>query len=366
MDMKAYAALAEFGTTLFKQCLSKEENVLISPLSLASAMALLLNGAEGETKEELLKCLGGDLSEEDFHAFFSEYANNLPSDEGSLLHLANSIWIRKGIRIRRRFRKACTSLYQAKVTALTFDEEAVKTINDWVRENTKDMIDSVIDSASPEAPLYLINALAFEGSWEKAYEEDQKEEAVFKNIDGEEEKGTFLLSEENLFIDTEKCTGFVKPYAGGNYAFMALLPPENADFEAFAASLSGLELMVMLAAAKETKVDAALPKFKGSWSKIMNEALVNAGIRKAFTSEAEFDNMIRAKNAVGEVIHKTFIDVNEEGTLAGAVTAVMMKMMALPQEKPEVRLDRPFIYAIMDRRTGVPLFLGQLIRLEEK
>ena len=147
---------------------------------------------------------------------------------------------------------------------------------------------------------------------------------------------------------------------------MALLPPENADFEAFAASLSGLELMVMLAAAKETKVDAALPKFKGSWSKIMNEALVNAGIRKAFTSEAEFDNMIRAKNAVGEVIHKTFIDVNEEGTRAGAVTAVMMKMMALPQEKPEVRLDRPFIYAIMDRRTGVPLFLGQLIRLEEK
>lgn len=366
MDLKPYAAIADFGTALFKACLTDKENVLVSPLSLAAAMALVTAGAEKETKEELLQKLGGEQTEDEFHKFLSDYEISLPSDEKTSLHTANSIWVKKGIRVRRRFKKLCTELYKAGVTTLPFDEKAVKTINEWVSTHTEGMIDSVIDSASPEASLYLINALAFQGRWEKAYEEDQKEEGLFTALNGEKQEAVFLTSEENLYITNEKCTGFVKPYTGGNYAFMALLPPENADFEAYAASFTGVELMAMLATAVNRKADAFLPKFKGSWAALMNDALKEAGIKKIFTGEGDLTGITRGNTTVGEVIHKTFIEVDEQGTRAAAVTSVMTKMAALPEEKPEVRLDRPFVYAIMDTRYGVPLFLGQLISLKKE
>ncbi|MBQ1377065.1 MAG: serpin family protein [Lachnospiraceae bacterium] len=361
MDMKNYAALASFGPETFKTCFSKDENVLISPLSLTLALAMVLNGAEGETQEEMLKVISGGLSEDEFNTFLSEYVKGLPSDEKAKFHFADSLWMNEDLKVKKRFIKNCEDFYNAEVKKVFFDENAVREINAWVSEHTDGMIDQVIESAAPEAIMYLINALAFDAEWERLYTVDDVREGEFTDIYGEKAPVTYLNSEENYYIENEKCTGFVKLYKGNRFAFLALLPAETADLEAFIRSLTGETLLLLLASAKNTPCICSLPKFKEDWSAIMNDVFRAIGLEKTFSDQAELSGIVKKMTSLGDVIHKTHIEVDERGTKAGAVTAIMLKALGLPVEKPEVRLDRPFVYAIVDKDTGVPMFIGQKV-----
>lgn len=353
---------ADFSAELLKKTYSEEENVLVSPLSVMLALSMTAVGAMRETRDEMKNVLAGGKSLTEHFACLAEYVKTLPASEACRFHFADSLWFPEDAGVLNSFTDQLKALFDAEAVMLSFDGEAVKRINDWVREHTSGMIDSVIDSVSPEALMYVINALAFEAEWERIYREDEVTDAEFTNVDNSSASIKGMYSEESRYIENEDCIGFLKPYKGLNYSFAALLPKDG-DLNGLVTKMDGKRLFTTLAMAQEESCDCMIPKFRVEYAKLLNDALRAMGMEKAFTHEADFSQITARPMNIGDVIHKTFLETDERGTKAGAVTAVMMKMMSLPMPKPQVYLDRPFMYAIVDERSKLPVFIGTVVKL---
>ena len=286
----------------------------------------------------------------------------MPSDEKTKFHFADSIWIEKAFKLNRKFEKQTEKQFKSVVERLPFDERAVRKINDWVSKETDGMIDSVVDSVTPEAMLYLINALAFDGEWARIYSESDVSETEFRPLSGDPVKVSGMWQKESIYLKGEGCTGFVKPYAGGKYSFVALLPDEKERTTEFMRGLTAEKYLKILSERSFTNVSTMIPKFSLDYADVLNGKLSELGMGRAFGPEADFSGLSPDRIAVGEVIHKTHIEVDERGTKAGAVTAVMLKSLGMPEPMPEVILDRPFVYAIVDNERLIPLFIGALMK----
>lgn len=356
-------AAMDFAFRLFTRCFSEDSNTLVSPLSVSLALGMVLNGAKGATEEEIRRTVAGDLSPEDYRKALTAYVNALPSDEKAKFHFANSVWIEKAFRLRWWYEKSTEKQFRAVIERLPFDEEAVRKINDWVKRETDGMIDSVIDSATPEAALYLINALAFDAEWAEIYKESEIGKERFQNLNGTKTEVDAMRHTERIYLKAEGCTGFVKPYAGSRYSFVALLPDEEENASEFIRGFTAEKYLKILNSRTLTEVDTMVPKFECDYASILNETLSELGMGSAFGPDADFSGMSPDRISIGEVIHKTHIEVDERGTKAGAVTAVMMKNLCIPTPKPEVILNRPFVYAIADNEKLLPLFIGAVTGL---
>lgn len=350
--------LIDFSLRLFKTVFRAGENRLVSPLSVMLCLGMVAAGAEGDTKKAMLDAMAPDVDPEIFHRALTSYVKSLPSSDRAKFCFADSVWINRTIRTIHAYERKTESLYGAEIERLPFDEKAVKKINDWVRKQTDGMIDSIIDSASPEAMMYLINALSFDAEWMTPYDAYSVEKAHFMTFSGKETVVDGMFAEEAIYLQNERFTGFVKPYADKKYAFLAMLPDENASLESFVASLDTETYVNALKKAAGRNVDTMIPKFALDDAETLNGALASLGMGQAFSPEADFSGMAKDRLSIGEVIHKTHIEVDERGTKAGAVTAVMMKCTGGFEEKPKVYLNRPFVYAVIDTERLVPLFIG--------
>ena len=233
-----------------------------------------------------------------------------------------------------------------------------------MNKNTNGMIKKLVDEFDPLTVMVLMNALCLEAEWDDPYTDNCVREGMFKNAKGNLVKAEYMYSQETEYIETENATGFVKYYKGGKFAFVALLPNEGTSIDSYIASLTGKGFLGALNSRKNTRVNTQMPKFKCEYSNSLVDTLKKMGMNTAFDGDrANFSSMATLKNEniyISDVIHKTFIEVAEKGTRAGAVTAVISeKSAAMPVEQPkEVRLTRPFVYAIIDTRTNLPLFIG--------
>lgn len=353
---------AEFSAQLLKKAYTEDENVLISPLSVMLALSMTAVGSMRETRKEMKNVLAGGGSLTEHCKCLAEYVKTLPVSETCCFHFADSLWFPEEAQILRRFTDRLKNEFDAETVMLPFDAEAVKRINTWVAEHTNGMIDSIIDSVSPEALMYVINALAFEAEWERIYHEDEVSEVEFTNVDNSSANVKGMFCEEKRYIENEDCIGFMKPYSGLNYSFAALLPKDG-DLNGLVAKMDGKRLFTTLAMAQDEPCDCMIPKFKIEYAKKLNDVLQAMGMEKAFTREADFSHISSRPMNIGDVIHKTYLEMDERGTKAGAVTAVMLKLMSLPRPKPQVYLNRPFMYAIVDDRTKLPVFLGTVTKL---
>ena len=365
MDMKLEKSAIQLAVSLLKECFEKKENELVSPLSVMIALAMTANGAEGTTKEAFEKFFGGEMSRDELNEMLSGYLKSLPSDEKCRFQFADSIWLKDSLDIKDQFKVENQNAYDAEVKQAAFNEDTKLAINSWVNEKTEGMIKEIIDSVSPEAIMYLINALVFDAEWLRIYSEDQIHDTEFTNADGSKVTVSGMYSKEHRYFETEDCTGFLKPYAGNRYSFMAMLPKDGTDIQAFVQKLDAAKLIVMIASAADRNCNVMIPKFITEYSKLLNDVLGRLGLSEAFSAKADFSGISDEPVCIGEVIHKTYMETDERGTKAGAVTAVMMKMTALPEECPEVYLNRPFVYAVVDNETAVPLFIG-VLQMQEK
>ena len=363
MNKEMQISVLKFSLELFKRISQGDENHMISPLSVNIALAMLLNGAGEQTVESFLNVLGNGLSKEDYQKELSGYLKELPVTEEASLQFANSIWADKEIRMKYAFSHVNSAQYKAFSKRLTFDSEAVERINHWVEKSTDGMITHIIDALSPLDKLVLINALAFKGNWENAFKPGDVYDEDFHNADGNVSVVKGMHSVENYYLQNEECTGFVKPYAGGRYAFAAFLPNEGTDIRAFEEAFTAEKYFRLIAGALQQKTDVMLPKFTSEFETAMNGYLSELGLDAFISGAADYSGISNFGVTVGEILHKTFIDVNETGTRAAAVTAVLMKAMAMPEPNPRVILDRPFVYAVIDRKYGIPLFIGDVIKL---
>ena len=355
----------DFSVELFRQIAQKTrcKNTLIAPFSVSMALAMTANGAEGQTLEEMQKVLGGHAIDT-LNAYYLNWRVGLQGGEKTKLHIADSIWIRdlQGFEAKDAFLAANAKYYDAQVFKAPFNQIGQKAINEWVKEKTDGMIPQLIEELRPETMMILINALSFDAQWSDPYSEHQVRDGIFHSIDGKEQKAQMMGSTEYSYLEGEGAIGFTRNYLGGRYAFGALLPTET-SLEEYVATLDGETLLQILKNQQGTQVRAQLPKFSSEFGVSMNEALEAMGMPSAF--EGGFGKMSNEDLFIGNVLHKTVIEVHEDGTRAAAATAVEMDKSTAPMAEPKVvTLDRPFLYFIFDRETNLPIFLGSLTSLQ--
>ena len=364
MDIRFAVASADFSVNLLRELYDGSDNLLISPVSVETALLMAANGAEGSTREEFRQLFGKEMSFEELQKAASDYIKNLPSTEHAKFRLANAVFIEENLNVKDSFAAKNRELYKAEVCRIPFNEAAVEAMNTWVEKNTGGMIDRIIEEVDPANLLYLINALSFDGEWQKIYDTASVRPARFNCENGMDVPITGLYSAEDFYLTSELCDGFVKPYADGRYSFTALLPKEGISIGEFLSKFDGKTLLLLPASARKTEVDTMIPKFSVSCGKMLSAPLMKLGLSEALGTGADFSGISDTAVGIDEVIHKTTLTLDERGTKAGAVTAVMLKALALPAEKPEVILDRPFVYEIIDNSTLLPVFIGICMRPE--
>ena len=366
------AEVTDFGLGLLRKSMTTEKNTLISPVSILAALAMTANGAEGETLTQMEAVLGQSKD-----ALNEWYQENLSEDSDDL-HLANTLYIKDDpeLTVRESFVEAIERYYVGEnyasdVMMTLFNEYTADGINQYVEENTNGMIKNIVNEIPEEAVMYLVNALAFEARWAIPYNEYSVQESVFTTEDGREQTVELMYSEEtNAYLEDEFCTGFLKNYEGGRYAFAALLPREGVSLEELVDALSGNAVADLLSDYHwEGDVVTALPKFQTEFDVNMNEVLQSMGMVDAFDPyKADFSGLATYNGGnifINRVLHKTFIAVGEQGTRAGAATVIEAAAEAAPPEELKtVILNRPFLYMIWDRETNMPIFMGTFMDAE--
>lgn len=359
-QMKLYAELFAAGVK------SREnENVFLSPLSLHIALALAANGAEGETKAQLEKLLGGGMSVQELNKYLYYYVKSLPAGDGYKTDIASSLWIcdKKGLDVKADFLQNCCDYYSAQVFKAPFDSGTVNDMNAWVYDHTDSMIEKIVEKLDSETVLSIINAVVFNARWEEPYEPTDVTEDSFTDVNGYSRRVKMMCSDESVYLSDGTAVGFIKDYKDGKYAFAALLPEREVNIYDYAASLDGEKLFKILSNSEKTEnLMVKIPKFSCEYSASFRDALSEMGIADAFDSEkADFTPMAEYSGGnicIGDVFHKAFISVDESGTKAGAATKVDMDAASAPAEIKQVFLDRPFVFMIIDKSCNIPIFMG--------
>lgn len=370
-DLRPYNASAtDFAIRLFKACEQNGKNTLISPLSVLYALAMTANGAEGETLAQMEAVLG--MTVEDLNLYLYSYMQGLPHGDKYKLSLANSIWLNDGMGFtpNRAFLQTNADYYGADIYEIPFNNQALKKINNLVKEKTDGMITDMLDYISPDAVMYLVNALAFEAEWADVYEESQVKKAEFTKEDGTKQNVELMHSTVSTYFEDEKATGFLRYYNGNKYAFVAMLPNEGISVSEYVTTLDGATLNALLSNPKHLTVNTAIPKFETEYGLEMSDILKAMGMTNAFDGNlANYGNLGTSSSGeslyINRVLHKTFISVDEKGTKAGAATVVeeneLCEIIDQGEDVKTVILDRPFVYMLIDCENNIPFFIGTMM-----
>ena len=365
----------DLGMKMFSRLAAAEagKNMMISPLSISIAMAMSTNGASGENLDEMKEVLGfgemelGNVNEQFKHLIASLVA----ADKDLVLEIANSIWMREdySLDVKAAFTDVLQEFYDAAVFTEGF---TVENINAWVSEKTNGKIEEIIKEIGPDVVMYLINAIYFKAAWTTSFNEENTREGIFTLSDGTETKADFMsFSEEE---DAPKLLGYSSewgnkngfamvrlPYGRDVFAFYGIVPTEDneSNIDDFIAKIAENGFDSYLKQLREEgEFPLKLPKFKFEYEKPLVEIFKELGMEKAF-EKGGFHNIAELPRDpfISNILHKTFIEVNEAGTEAAAVTAVEYSDEAEPSH---FYANRPFVFVIRDDRTGSILFIGKV------
>jgi serpin B len=338
------------------------DNFFISPLSASMALGMTMNGARGETFSGMRTTLGfGAMEPAEINAAYRSLIDLLLGLDGSVdMRLANSIWVRQGYPLHDAFVKSSQESFRARVSSLDFSSPAaVGTINGWVAESTNGKIKTIMDRIDGDVVMYLINAVYFKGTWTQQFDPRQTQSAPFRRGDGSEQRVQMMHAPEAAVRSFRSRDVEIVdlPYGREAFSMTLVLPPRGRDLEEWAGTVTEAEWQSWMGQLQETKLDVFLPRFRLEYEQILNETLKAMGMETAFDAlAADFSGMSPrgADLFIDEVKQKTFLDVNEKGTEAAAVTSV-----AIAEAAPaSFTANRPFLLAIRERLSGTLLFIG--------
>ena len=344
--------LADVSLRLFRAMEKPGENTVASPLSIIYALAMLNNGASGETKAQLEALFGCDA--ETLTDTLAAYADTLPNQNGKgAIRLANAMWIREDAPVSEEFVRVNRELLSAEVFRRGFGPDTLRELNGWVSKQTDGMIPSILSELPKDALLVLLNALLFKCNWTEGY--TGTVEMPFYAASGETKRADMLKSTETVYLHDANAVGFRKPFEG-HYDFAVIVPNEGVTPAAYLAGLNGASLRALLRGEVYDAVYTAMPKFKFQFESDLMSVFPRIGL----TNLKQLAG-IAPGAFVSDAIHKAVIDVNEDGVSAAAVTAIVVTKTAVPTQPDRVATvtaDRPYIYMIVDRNTNLPLFIG--------
>ncbi len=357
----------KFGLKLFREICAeeKESNVFISPLSVSMALGMTYNGANGETQEAMQNALElSGLSLEEVNQSYKSLIELLTGlDPKVRFDIANSIWYRQGWNFEQDFLNLCKEYFDALVTGLDFgSSDAAKTINAWVDQSTNGKINKIVDDSIGDAfVMFLINAIYFKGTWTYQFDPDLTKDDKFILPDGTK-KPCKMMSQQGdyryLFNSVFQAVDL--PYGDGEFSMTVFLPCPEADINSLIAEFTQENWDEWVSSFSEQSLQLFLPRFKLECEFGLNQVLKSMGMDIAFDpNRADFTRMFKPGGIwIDAVKHKTFVEVNEEGTEAAAVTSVGIVDVSLP---PTVRVDRPFVFALRENHSQTILFIGKVV-----
>jgi len=359
----------EFGLDIFQLLINDEpagKNIFISPTSISLALAMTLNGANNVTEDSMAYALRFDqYTAGQINQTFHELIEGLTTvDEKVMLEIANSIWYRQDFYVEPDFLNVNSSFYDAEVAALDFNsQEAVDIINNWVAQETHDKIPTIINSIDPENVMFLINALYFKGIWSLEFDEENTNNETFYLANGSEKTVAMMhFEEETGYFENDLFQACELNYGRGNFSMVVLLPKPNHNLDELTDQLSSENWNNWVASIGSVKVNLGLPKFTFEYEKKLNDILSLMGMGVAFDPfRADFTGINSNGGLyIDFVKHKTFVEVNEEGTEAAAATIVGMNFTSLPTDTKYMQVNQPFLFAIRERTTNTLVFIGKV------
>lgn len=332
-----------------------DENVVVSPRNAGTALSMLADGAAGRTKDELTAAMNG--------CRFTGTAQ-APNDSIDFLE-ANSLWIRDGFPVKDSYVGAMKQDYDAEVSVRDFNDPATAAeVNSWCSQKTNGRIDKIIDGISPEDMMFIVSALYFKAPWEKRFDPLMTAKGDFYGASGTT-KVDFMNSARQKYAYAEyQGNQMVElPYAGGTHSMLIFLPAPETDINTVVANIDETYFKKALSCMNPEEVMLSIPKFTLETKVVLNAALENMGVRSVFGRSADLSGIsARGNIKVSDVFQKCFIQVNEEGTEAAAVTSITVRATSV-RPMLMMRVDRPFCFAILDKADNDILFLGKVMNL---
>lgn len=369
-SLSGMSQISDFGIDLYKQTASQGQNMVISPFSISPTLSMVGLGAKGETQQQMSKTLHSNLGSKQHYKQMGELLQHMQEHKQVEICITNRLWLEQTYKVLRRYRRKLDRYFDAEVQLLNFKQQPEmgrSTINTTIKDDTKGYITELLPhgSITPTTSLVLTNAIYFKGKWAKEIKPDQTKRRDFKLGDGN------IIQCPTMYVESEfpmyMGDGFKAlqmDYQGNGLSLLIILPDENiaiGDFEQrfsntlYQNTLDGLEV--------DDKVKVYLPKFKINTGLSLKPTLSKMGMPIAFGGGADFSGMSGAKDlCIGNVYHKAYIEVSEEGTVAAAATAATMVRKSAMSRDKVFRADRPFIFVLKDNQSGTMLFVGKVER----
>ena len=369
LEKRVVESGGNFGLKLFKE-INKEErdkNVFISPLSVSMALGMTYNGASGSTEEAMQKTLelGGLTNQEVNESYKSLIELLIELDPKVKFQIANSIWYRQEWTVEELFLNLCRTYFNAEVRGMDFsDLNAPNIINGWVDENTNGKIKEIVDAPiDPLTMMFLINAIYFKGTWTYEFDKSKTRDDLFTLQDGSKKACKMMIQSNDFqYFENADFQAIDLPYGDGGFRMTIFLPRMEKNIVELIVELSAENWDLWMNSFSKQQGTLELPRFKLEYKKKLNDVLNALGMGIAFDGQADFTKMYRPGGLfISEVKHKTFVDVNEEGTEAAAVTSVEMRFTSIGPSGFTMRVDRPFIFVIRENQSNTMLFIGKIV-----
>lgn len=369
IEKKVVSSSDEFGIKLFKKIneVEGEKNIFISPLSVSMALGMALNGASGTTYNAMQSVLElNSLTKEEINQAYNSLTALLTQvDQKVKFQIANSIWYKNNMQFEKEFIDINKKYFNAEVAGLNFeDPNSVNVINNWVNVNTNGKIDKIVELIPQDAIMYLINAIYFKGIWKYEFDKTNTREDLFNLANGDKVNCQMMAQQNEKFsyYGNPNFQAIDLPYGDGDFSMTIILPNYDKTTDEIIDQLNIENWNSWLSNFSEQTGILQLPKFKLENEYKLNDILAALGMEIAFSANADFTNLYKPGGVfISEVRHKTFVDVNEEGTEAAAVTSVEFSRTSVGGDGFFMRVDRPFIFAMREKNSGSFLFMGKII-----
>ena len=361
-EVEVIGASNEFAFGLLEQANHAHANLFLSPLSASMALGMTMNGAAGETWNQMRDVLGfGGLAEEEINAAYASLLELLVGLDPSVeTALGNSVWTREGFPVHADFLAAVRETFDAEVAELDFASPAASgRINEWVKAATNDRIENIVPAVIPgDVVMYLINAIYFKAPWTFRFDPSDTRTEPFHLGDGTTRTVPLMTMRRDLpYRENERFQAVDLPYGGSAFAMTVLLPRPDVSVDDLAASLDATQWQELADGFRETDIEVFLPRFRMSYERTLNDDLAALGMVDAFDQRADLSRLSPVGGLrISSVKQKSWVEVNEEGTEAAAATVVSVVESAVPV----VRADRPFLFFIRERLSGTILFVGKV------
>ncbi|MBV8727935.1 MAG: serpin family protein [Candidatus Eremiobacteraeota bacterium] len=349
-----------FGFDIFSKLMAHDQgNVVVSPVSVALALSMAQNGAAAKTRTAIAHVLHvSDLSDEQLNGGAAALMQDLPAPTDDLqFSIANSLWVKNGFQVHAAFENEIQSSYQAKIANIPFNDSGLAQLNGWVKEHTLGLIPKILDHFNDVDSAVLANAVALKAKWLHPFDPHATSNAPFYAVTGRAHTISMMRQMTQLQYAKGKHWQLVRlPYRGDRFSMYVFLPAKDENVTLTSALFDQARSHLT-----PTLIEYQMPRFVVNYGAELNEPLSALGMGIAFDpNAANFSRMTQTAVHISKVVHKTYVRVDEEGTQAGAVTAIVISGTALIVPKDKMIVDHPFYMVLRDDKRGQILFLGRI------